>query len=136
MDHDHTPDAIRARLEAGPKHSYLRDWVYGGIDGAVTTFAVVAGVTGAELASSVIVILGAANLVNSLLGRRFALLPWGVAFINAGICLYWVLLLVSAGWIRSTFAILIQAAFLALLILSTLLARVWGKAAAEAIEAG
>jgi VIT1/CCC1 family predicted Fe2+/Mn2+ transporter len=43
--------------------SYLRDWIYGGIDGAVTTFAVVSGVTGAELSAVIIVVLGIANLV-------------------------------------------------------------------------
>ncbi|HSL22568.1 MAG TPA: VIT1/CCC1 transporter family protein [Vicinamibacterales bacterium] len=62
-DHVHTPEAISLRLSEGTQHSYLRDWVYGGIDGAVTTFAVVAGVAGAELGARVILILGAANLV-------------------------------------------------------------------------
>lgn len=61
--HDHTPEAIAARLTSGPRLSYLRDWVYGGIDGAVTTFAVVVGVIGAELSTRTILILGAANLV-------------------------------------------------------------------------
>lgn len=61
--HEHSPAAIRARLSAGPGHSYLRDWVYGGIDGAVTTFAVVSGVVGAQLAPGVILVLGAANLL-------------------------------------------------------------------------
>jgi vacuolar iron transporter family protein len=42
---------------------YLRDFVYGGIDGAVTTFAIVSGVVGADLESRVILILGLANLV-------------------------------------------------------------------------
>lgn len=51
------------RLSEGTEHSYLRDWVYGGIDGAVTTFAVVSGVAGAELGVRVILILGAANLL-------------------------------------------------------------------------
>ncbi|MGH7430106.1 MAG: VIT1/CCC1 transporter family protein, partial [Candidatus Methylomirabilaceae bacterium] len=60
---EHSPEAIRARLSAGPRHSYLRDWVYGGIDGAVTTFAVVSGVVGAQLSSGVILILGIANLL-------------------------------------------------------------------------
>ncbi len=46
-----------------PKLSYLRDWVYGGVDGAVTTFAVVSGVVGAQLSPSIILILGAANLL-------------------------------------------------------------------------
>ncbi len=42
---------------------YLPEFVYGGIDGAVTTFAVVAGSIGASLSSSVILILGFANLI-------------------------------------------------------------------------
>lgn len=63
MEHEHTPEAIRLRLAEPPRHSYLRDWVYGGIDGSVTTFAVVTGVVGARLAPAVILILGVANLV-------------------------------------------------------------------------
>lgn len=42
---------------------YLPEFVYGGIDGAVTTFAVVAGAMGASLSSTVILILGFANLI-------------------------------------------------------------------------
>ena len=41
---------------------YLREFVYGGIDGAVTTFAVVAGGFGADLDAGIIIILGLANL--------------------------------------------------------------------------
>ncbi len=41
---------------------YLGEFVYGGIDGSVTTFAVVAGAAGAELSSAVVIILGFANL--------------------------------------------------------------------------
>ena len=41
---------------------YLSEFVYGGIDGCVTTFAVVAGAVGASLESSIIIILGFANL--------------------------------------------------------------------------
>ncbi|MCF6344286.1 MAG: VIT1/CCC1 transporter family protein [Devosiaceae bacterium] len=63
MDHSHEPDAIRARLAEGPKANYLRDWIYGGIDGAITTFAIVAGVVGANLSVGVILVLGLANLV-------------------------------------------------------------------------
>ncbi|HEX7331161.1 MAG TPA: VIT1/CCC1 transporter family protein [Pyrinomonadaceae bacterium] len=62
MEHEHSPDAIRKRLEGGPKHNYLRDWIYGGIDGAVTTLAVVTGVAGAQLSSWIILALGFANL--------------------------------------------------------------------------
>jgi VIT1/CCC1 family predicted Fe2+/Mn2+ transporter len=63
LEHSHTKEAIRARLARDPKISYLRDWIYGGIDGVVTTFAVVAGVVGADLASTVVLVLGLANLV-------------------------------------------------------------------------
>lgn len=59
----HSPDAISRRLDRGPGHSYLRDFIYGAIDGAVTTFAVVAGVAGAGLSNAVVIILGLANLV-------------------------------------------------------------------------
>jgi len=41
---------------------YLGEFVYGGIDGSITTFAVVAGAAGAGLDSAVIIILGFANL--------------------------------------------------------------------------
>lgn len=41
---------------------WVSDFVYGGIDGAVTTFAVVAGVQGANLPVSIVLILGFANL--------------------------------------------------------------------------
>ncbi|NJW54522.1 VIT1/CCC1 transporter family protein, partial [Salinimicrobium oceani] len=42
---------------------YIAEFVYGGIDGAITTFAVVAGAEGASLGISVVVILGLANLI-------------------------------------------------------------------------
>ena len=62
LEHGHNPRDIAKRLQKGPRVSYLRDWVYGGIDGTVTTFAVVAGVVGAELSTKALLILGAANL--------------------------------------------------------------------------
>lgn len=46
-----------------PVQHYLPEFVYGGIDGAVTTFAVVAGASGADLDTSVVLILGFANLI-------------------------------------------------------------------------
>lgn len=49
------------RPATGPGH-YLRDLVYGALDGVITTLAVVAGVIGADLEAVVAVILGLANL--------------------------------------------------------------------------
>lgn len=77
---EHTARAVHARLGTAV-HSYLRDFIYGAIDGIVTTFAVVAGVAGAGLEDRVVIILGAANLiadgfsmsVSNLLGSRAAL---------------------------------------------------------------
>lgn len=62
LEHKHTAEAIRRRLAAGTRPNYLRDFVYGGIDGAVTTFAIVAGVVGASLSAHIVIILGLANL--------------------------------------------------------------------------
>ena len=49
-------------LKKRTERKYLGDFVYGGTDGAVTTFAVVAGVVGASLSSVIVLILGFANL--------------------------------------------------------------------------
>jgi VIT1/CCC1 family predicted Fe2+/Mn2+ transporter len=59
----HTPEAISERLNGGPSQVYLKDMVFGGIDGAITTFAVVSGVAGAGLSSGVVIVLGLANLL-------------------------------------------------------------------------
>jgi len=63
-------EGSRQAHQAGPaeKHQqeqgrYIKSIVYGGLDGIITTFAVVAGVEGASLAPAVVLILGAANLV-------------------------------------------------------------------------
>lgn len=63
LEHGHSADEIAQRLAGKPRVSYLRDWVYGGIDGAVTTFAVAAGVAGANLSPGIVLILGCANLL-------------------------------------------------------------------------
>lgn len=44
------------------ERKYLPEFVYGGIDGSVTTFAVVAGSIGASLSPAIVLILGFANL--------------------------------------------------------------------------
>ena len=43
--------------------AYLGEFVYGAIDGTVTTFAVVAAAAGAGLSSTIVIILGIANLI-------------------------------------------------------------------------
>ena len=56
---------MKKRAETKMQHTekrYLPEFVYGGIDGSVTTFAVVTGAIGASLSSSIILILGFANL--------------------------------------------------------------------------
>jgi vacuolar iron transporter family protein len=42
---------------------YIRDLIYGANDGIITTFAVVAGVTGGALSPSAVLIVGIANLL-------------------------------------------------------------------------
>jgi VIT1/CCC1 family predicted Fe2+/Mn2+ transporter len=78
LEQQHTPDGVKRRLSRPPATSYVRDFVYGAIDGAVTTVAVVAGAAGASLESRVVVIMGLANLfadgfsmaVSNYLGTR------------------------------------------------------------------
>ncbi|MBI2385565.1 MAG: VIT1/CCC1 transporter family protein [Elusimicrobia bacterium] len=59
----HRPSAIRRRLGERRRHSHLGDAVLGGVDGCVTTFAVVAGAAGGGLPDAAIVVLGCANLL-------------------------------------------------------------------------
>lgn len=61
--HSHSPEAIRERLSGERGQSYLKDFIYGAIDGAVTTFAVVASVAAAGLSSGIIILMGLANLL-------------------------------------------------------------------------
>lgn len=49
--------------KSGNQGSYVKSMVYGGLDGIITTFAVVAGVVGGALDLRVIIILGFSNLL-------------------------------------------------------------------------
>ena len=60
---DHQPDVIKQRLNRLNKPNIISDAVLGGIDGCVTTFAVVSGALGAGFSASVALILGFANLM-------------------------------------------------------------------------
>jgi VIT1/CCC1 family predicted Fe2+/Mn2+ transporter len=62
----HTPEAIAkaaAEQHGGAGSQYIGDMVLGGLDGIITTFAVVSGVAGAELGANVLLIMGMANLL-------------------------------------------------------------------------
>lgn len=63
LEHGHGPEEIAARLDAQNDSGRLRDAIFGGIDGTVTTFAIVAGVQGAGLPSGIVVALGLANVL-------------------------------------------------------------------------
>ena len=47
----------------GAGSQYIGNMVYGGLDGIITTFAVVSGVAGANLGANIVMILGVANLL-------------------------------------------------------------------------
>jgi VIT1/CCC1 family predicted Fe2+/Mn2+ transporter len=61
-------DGVRVSIHREPSgladtaRHYLRDLIYGANDGIITTFAVVAGVTGGALSSRAVLIVGLANL--------------------------------------------------------------------------
>lgn len=55
----------------GGHGQYLKSFVYGGLDGIVTTFAVVAGVAGANLSAGLVFIFGVANLIADGISMAF-----------------------------------------------------------------
>lgn len=59
----HHPEAIARRLEQQNDRDYLADAVLGGIDGCVTTFAIVAGTMGGGFDPLVALALGLSNLI-------------------------------------------------------------------------
>ena len=72
------PDASRAAQDHGTSEDhrdgggrYLKSSIYGGLDGIITTFAVVAGVAGASLSAGIVLILGFANLIAYGLAMAF-----------------------------------------------------------------
>jgi len=54
---------VEPRNVLGVAQHYIRDLVYGANDGVITTFAVVAGVTGGTLEPIAVLVLGIANLL-------------------------------------------------------------------------
>ncbi len=62
---EHTHEAISERIENNQLHGALGDLVLGGVDGAITTFAIVSGVAGTGMSGGVLVafVLGVANVI-------------------------------------------------------------------------
>jgi VIT1/CCC1 family predicted Fe2+/Mn2+ transporter len=58
----HAPDAVAARLKRNRPHHNVSDAVLGGVDGCITTFAIVTGAVGAGFPPHVSLILGIAKL--------------------------------------------------------------------------
>lgn len=57
---------IKEHLEenhAGSKAKYIKNIVYGGLDGIITTFSIIAAAVGASLEMKVIITMGVANLI-------------------------------------------------------------------------
>lgn len=63
LDFEHLPDEISRRLRQPGRSQLVSAGVLGGIDGCVTTFAVVAGAFGAGFSTTVALVLGFANLL-------------------------------------------------------------------------
>jgi vacuolar iron transporter family protein len=61
--HDFTVREVGGEEEHKKAGKYLKPMIYGALDGIITTFAVVAGVVGGNLAVEVVIVLGFANLL-------------------------------------------------------------------------
>lgn len=59
----HPPEAIRARLAKSPSQEYLRDFIFNGMEGTVTTIAIVSGFAGAQLSCGGVGVLCFAHLI-------------------------------------------------------------------------
>jgi vacuolar iron transporter family protein len=63
LEWEHRPERIRGRLETDVRGGHLGDAMLGALDGAITSFVVVAGAVGGGFSSIVVVILGFASLL-------------------------------------------------------------------------
>lgn len=60
---EHSAARIHARLQNPKGESALGDFMLGGVDGVVTTFAIIAGSAGGQLGATTVIVLGIANLL-------------------------------------------------------------------------
>ncbi len=63
LQKSHRPEAIQQRLKQQTESKSISAVILGGIDGCITTFAIVAGAVGAGLSASIALVLGFANLL-------------------------------------------------------------------------
>ena len=60
----HTAARAEADIHSGAKSEYVKSMIFGGLDGIITTFAIVAAGAGAELEAGLVIVLGCANLIS------------------------------------------------------------------------
>lgn len=63
LSHITSHDQLEKLEENNQLKEFIGEFIYGGIDGAITTFAVVAGAAGASLNPGIVLILGVSNLL-------------------------------------------------------------------------
>ena len=65
--HEKLIEDTKNHMESGEKHGggsdYIKSIVFGGLDGIITTFAIVAAVAGASLPIEVVILMGFSNLI-------------------------------------------------------------------------
>eukprot|EP01043_Picozoa_sp_COSAG02_P037906 COSAG02_NODE_2882_length_7818_cov_12.332642_2_plen_546_part_00 len=60
----HAAGVANKEEHSGAKSEYIKSMVFGGLDGIITTFAVVAAGAGAQLQPRIVILLGCANLIS------------------------------------------------------------------------
>lgn len=63
LEAEHRPHRIRRRMQSKGSGNHVGDAILGAIDGAITSFAVVAGAVGAGFSAVVVVVLGFASVL-------------------------------------------------------------------------
>ena len=75
--HDHKSAAAEEK-HASDSGDFIKSLVFGGLDGIITTFAIVCAAIGADLSKKTVIIMGLANLMVRHDGGHLPLLPRGV----------------------------------------------------------
>ena len=59
----HDSKSTATEVHSGEASGYIKSLVFGGLDGIITTFAIVAAVDGAGLDTNTVILMGVANLI-------------------------------------------------------------------------